>query len=265
MNRLLPWSIAALAVAAFWWSAVAPASSQPAGGSASMVPRTPDGKPDFSGFWQVMNSANEDLRAHHARLDTAAGLSVIEGDEIPYQAWALEKKRENVAKGRDADPESRCFAPGVPRIMYMPHPFQIAPMPDSMAMLFEYTHQMRNIHMNSPHPEGPIEWWMGDSRGRWEGETLVVDVTHLNDETWFDRAGDFHSDALHVVERYTMIDRDHIRYEAMIEDLKVFTRPWKMNMIFYRHIEPNFQLLEYECSTFEDEAAGNLAQPKGAR
>jgi hypothetical protein len=104
--------------------------------------------------------------------------------------------------------------------------------------------------MNSPHLKGPLNWWMGDSRGRWDGDTLVIDANNFNDETWFDRAGNFHSDALHVVERYTLADRDHINYTATIEDPKVFTRPWMMNLVFYRHTEPNFRLLDYECYAF---------------
>jgi hypothetical protein len=119
-----------------------------------------------------------------------------------------------------------------------------------VTFLYEYAHAVRNIFVNTPHIEGQLFWWMGDSRGRWEGDTLVVDVTDFNDETWFDRAGNFHSDALHVVERYTPLDADHITYEATIEDPKVFTRPWKMNMILNRHKEKNFRLLEYECFSF---------------
>ena len=117
-------------------------------------------------------------------------------------------------------------------------------------MLFEYAHAVRNVYMDTPHPEGPIEWWLGDSRGRWEGDTLVVDNVHFNDQTWFDRAGNFHSTELHVVERFTLTDRDHISYTATIDDPKVFTRPWTMRLVLYRHTEPNFQLLDYECYAF---------------
>jgi hypothetical protein len=136
----------------------------------------------------------------------------------------------------------------------MPYPFQIVHSPNQVTILYEYVHAVRHIFMSgSPHPGGHIDWWMGDSRGRWEGDTLVVDVIHFDDRTWFDRAGNFHSDALHVVERYTPIDLDHINYEVTIEDPKVFTRPWKMSMPLYRHKERNFQLLEYECYAFENE------------
>jgi hypothetical protein len=132
-------------------------------------------------------------------------------------------------------------------------------------MAFEYGHATRNIYLNAPHPEGPIEWWMGDSRGRWEGNTLVVDVIHFTGETWFDRAGNYHSPQMHVVERFTLLDPDHMQYEATVEDPNVFSRPWKMQMILYRHTEPNFQILEYDCIAFVDEAAGNLAPPRQSR
>jgi len=227
------------------------AGAQAAGGAPAM-PRTPDGKPDLSGFWQVMNTANFDIQDHIAREGVPAGQGVVEGNEIPYQPWALAKKQENAATRATADPETKCFMPGVPRVMYMPFPFQILITPGLVTILFEYAHNIRYIYTNgSPHPRGPLDWWMGDSRGRWEGDTLVVDVTYFNDQTWFDRAGNFHSDALHVVERYTPIDGDAINYEATIEDPKVFTRPWKMSMILYRHKEKNFRLLEYACDAFD--------------
>jgi hypothetical protein len=139
----------------------------------------------------------------------------------------------------------------------MPFPFQIFQTPTQVTIVYEYLHTVRNIYMNSPHPKGPIEFWMGDSRARWEGDTLVVDVVHFSDKTWFDRAGNFHSEALHVIERYTPIDRDRINYEVTIEDPKVFTRPWKMSMPLYRRAERNIQLLEFECHAYADEAGGN--------
>jgi hypothetical protein len=127
--------------------------------------------------------------------------------------------------------------------------------PIAIEIFYEYTHAVRQVYVDgSRHPPGHIDWWMGDSRGRWEGDTLAVDLVDFNDETWFDRAGNFHSDALHLIERYTLTDPDHIDYDVTIEDPKVFTRPWKMRMPLYRHTEKNFQLLEYECNTFDDEA-----------
>lgn len=223
----------------------------PAFAAAQAIPRAPDGKPDLSGVWQVLNSANSNIEPHSAAKSVPAGQGVIEGDAIPYQPWALEKRKENFQNRATADPESKCYLPGVPRIMYMPYPFQIVQTPKEVTILYEYVHAVRHIYIDGRHPEGPIEWWLGDSRGRWEGDTLVVDVVHFNDQTWFDRAGNFHSDALHVVERYTPIDATHINYEATIEDPKVFTRPWKMSMPLYRRVEPDIQILDYECFVFE--------------
>jgi len=221
---------------------------------ANTMPRTADGKPDLSGVWQVMNTAAWDIQDHNAQKGVPAGLGVVVGNEIPYRPDALTKKRENYANRATADPESKCYLPGVPRIMYMPYPFQIFQAAGMITVLFEYVHATRAIYTNgTPHPPGHIDWWMGDSRGRWEGDTLVVDVVHFNNETWFDRAGNFHSEQLHLVERFTPLDRDHITYDVTVEDPKVFTAPWRMSMVLYRHREPNFQILEYECFAFDSE------------
>ena len=234
-----------------------PVSAQTSGGDmqaseSAGMPRTRDGKPDLSGIWQVLNRANDDLLAHSASAGVPAGLGVVEGNEIPYRPEALEKKQENFANRETRDTEAHCYLPGVPRITYMPFPFQIIQMPEVTTILYEYVHATRYIYTNeSPHPAGPIEWWMGDSRGHWEGDTLVVDSVHFGDQTWFDRTGNFHSSALHVVERYSLVDADHITYEVTIEDPEVFTRSWTMHMILYRHTEPNFQLLDYDCYAFE--------------
>jgi hypothetical protein len=218
------------------------------------LPRTADGKPNLSGIWQVMTTADWDIQDHQARPDAPAGLGVVEGGEIPYQTWALAKKKDNFEKRASADPLSKCYLPGVPRITYTPLPFQILQAEKQVSIFYQYAHAVRFIFANgSKHPEGHIDWWLGDSRGEWQGDTLAVDVIHFNDQTWFDRAGNFHSEVLHVVERYTLTDADHIRYEATIADPKVFTRPWKMSMILYRHKEPNIQLLEHECYGFENE------------
>jgi hypothetical protein len=218
------------------------------------VPRTPDGKPDLSGIWQVINTAAWDIQDHSAQKGVPAGIGVVVGNEIPYKPEALAKKRQNYQNRATADPETKCYLPGVPRVMYTPYPFQIFQKPGQLTMLFEYVHATRYIYTNgTQHPEGHIDWWMGDSRGRWEGDTLVVDVVDFNEDTWFDRAGNFHSDELHVVERFTPLDRDHITYDVTIEDPKVFTAPWRMSMILYRHREANFQLLEYDCFGFDNE------------
>jgi len=224
------------------------AQTSPAGA----IPRAPDGKPDLSGIWQVLHtSAWLDIQDHSAAKGVPAGQGIVVGNELPYKPEALAKRKTNFASRETADPVLKCYLPGVPRITYMPFPFQIFQTPQMVGFLYEYVHAVREVHLNSEHLPGPIEWWMGDSRGKWDGDTLVVDANNFNDQTWFDRAGNFHSDALHVVERYSFIDRDHLNYEATIEDSKVFSRPWTMRLILYRHREPNFQLLDYECHALE--------------
>jgi hypothetical protein len=217
-------------------------------------PRTPDGHPDLQGFWQVLTTAAWDIQDHHAHLGVPAGKGVVEGNDIPYLPAALRKKQSNFENRHTLDPETRCFLPGVPRITYMPFPFQIVQGRDQVTILYEYLHTIRYIYLRGEHPAGPIEWWMGDSRGRWEGNTLVVDVVHFNGDTWFDRAGNHHSEALHVIERYTPLGPDHLAYEATIEDPQVFTRPWKMTMTLYRRQDPGMELLEYECYAYKFEA-----------
>jgi hypothetical protein len=205
--------------------------------------------PDLNGIWQVLVTAAWDIQDHSGELGVPPGQGVVEGNEIPYQPWALAKKQENYANRAKADlTQANCFLPGVPRITYMPFPFEIVQTPTKIAIRYEYAHAVRTIPVDgTSHPEGLPETWMGDSRGRWEGNTLVVDVTNFNDQTWFDHAGNFHSDALHVVERYTPAGPDKIMYEVTIEDPKVFTRPWKMAMPLYRRTEKSMKLLEYEC------------------
>ena len=250
-NRCAGCTIGSIATWAFFSfvSIASAAQGQPA----ASVSRTADGKPDLSGIWQAVNTAAWDIQDHQAQKGVPAGTGVVEGNDIPYQPWAAAKKKENYEKRMAADPEARCYLPGVPRIMYMPYPFQIFQDPEQVVILFEYVHATRDIFMGSEHPPRHIDWWMGDSRGRWEGDTLVVDLVDFNDETWFDRAGNFHSDALHLVERYTPMGPDHIHYEVTVEDPKVFTKPWKMSMTFYRLKEKNLQLLEYECYAFDHE------------
>ncbi len=242
---------AAVAGAALFVCAAALAAQAPPAGPGRPLPRTADGKPDLSGVWQAMTTAHVDIEAHAAARDVPAGLGVVDEGELPYQPAGLPRREENRRTRAARDTEARCFLPGVPRIMYMPFPFQIVQTPRLVLMLFEYANATRHVYMDTPHLKGPIEWWMGDSRGRWEGDALVVSVTHFNDQTWFDRAGNFHSEALQVVERYTMITADHIRYTATITDPKVFTRPWTMSLVLYRHLEQNAQVLDYPCYAFE--------------
>jgi hypothetical protein len=164
----------------------------------------------------------------------------------------LKQKQENGANWLKLDPEIKCYLPGIPRATYLPYPFQIVQTPTNVLMAYEFASASRVIPMNTTSKD-PVDSWMGWSNGRWEGETLVVDVTGFNDQTWFDRAGNFHSEALHVIERYTATSPNTLQYEVTIEDPKVFTRPWKMSMPLYRRVEPNAQLLEYKCVEFVEE------------
>ncbi len=280
-------SLIATGIAAATVSAVVTVSITRTTGQASRPARTADGKPNLSGVWQANNEANWDLQAHQARpgavtqrgvypfayaevpaapvlaLGAAAGvpgsLGVLQGDaQIPYTPEALTRKQENAAHWIDRDPELKCYLPGIPRAMYMPYPFQVTQSSSKIQMAYTFTNAARTIHLDKV--EGPPDdTWMGHSVGRWEGDTLVVDVTNFNDKTWFDRAGNFHSDALHLVERFTPMSPDALRYEVTIEDPKVFTRPWKIAMPIYRRLEPNIQLLEYPCIEFAEEFLyGNL-------
>jgi hypothetical protein len=244
-RRVVP----AFAIAASLLLTVAALAQPPASaGRPYTGPRTADGKPDLSGIWQVINAAHWDLEPHSAADGVPGGLGVVEGDLIPYQPWAAAKKKENYENRATLDPLHKCYLPGVPRITYVPFPFQIAQTPKYVVVSYEYAHAGRIIYTDgSPHPP-PNDFWMGDSRGRWEKDTLVVDVTQFNGRTWFDMAGNFHSDALHVVERYTPLEGGQVmHYEATIEDPKVFTRPWKISMPIYRRAEKNLQLLDYDC------------------
>ena len=219
------------------------------------LPRTAAGKPNLEGIWQASSTAAADLQDHAASFNMLAGQSVVSGGVIPYQPWAAAKKAENFRNRQKADPLNQCFIPGVPRIMYLDFPFQIFQTPQAIAMAFEWSLDYRLIHMDgSRHLDG-IDFWMGDSRGRWDGDTLVVDAANFNDKTWLDMAGDFHSDALHVVERYRMTGPDTIQYEATIQDPKVFTRPWIISISLRRRTDRD-RLFEYVCEAEAEEANG---------
>jgi hypothetical protein len=219
--------------------------------SVDAIPRATSGKPDLSGVWEVLNTAAWDIQPHNADTGIPGGLGVVEGDEIPYQPSALAQKKANFAHRMTDDTDVKCYKPGVPRVTYMPYPFRIVQTPDYVAFLYEYIHITRTVYTNGTmHPDG-IDFWDGDSRGHWDGDALVVDVSDFNDQTWFDKVGDFHSDALHVIERYSFIDKDHLDYEVTIDDPKVFTKSWKMKMPIYRRIEKDVRPLEYDCNAFD--------------
>jgi hypothetical protein len=239
------------------------------------APRTADGKPDLNGIWQAFVTADIDVEDHDAQAGPhpeilgaygawPGGQGIVEGGEIPYKPEALAKKKENAEKRMavnitsddrrhdTGDPELKCFRPGVPRANYMPFPFQLIQSSKSILIAYEFVGALRSINMEAPQ-EAPADSWMGWSNGHWEGDTLVVDTRGFVPYTWFDRAGDYHSDALHVIERYTPLSPYHLMYEATIEDPKVFTRPWKMSFPLYRRMEKNVQLVDFNCVEFVEE------------
>jgi hypothetical protein len=241
------------------------AQAPAAGGQAApayRAPRTADKRPNLNGIWQAMNEANWDIQPHAAGFGRVValgavdavppGMGIVEGGEIPYLPSALAQKRANFEKRLSLDPEIKCYLPGVPRAMYQGRPFQILQSTDVIMMVFEFAGAVRTINMGKP-TEAPADSWMGWSNGRWDGETLVIDSTGFNDLSWFDRAGNFHSDALHVVERITATSPDHLNYEATIEDKNVFSKPWKISMPLYRRKERNAQVMEFKCVEFVEE------------
>jgi len=219
---------------------------------AGEIPRTPEGRPDFSGIWQTLSAADSGLEPHSARRDAPPGPGIVAGGLIPYQDWALKKRDQNFAQRASADPALHCFTPGTPRGIYYPEPFQILQRSTDLTLLFQHSYRARTIHTNgSVHPEGGIGFWFGDSRATWEADTLVVDVADFNEQTWLDSAGNFHGSNLHVVERWRFIDEHTLQYEATLEDPDVYTRPWEITVILHRHREPGFQLIEHTCYTLD--------------
>jgi len=271
--------VATVVVGLSWAGAGAVAIAQttePAATAPYRAPHRPDGHPDLNGVWQVFNTANYDILPHAARAAMAlrpgpngpvpdkpvlalgavgavpAGVGVVEGGAIPYKPKALAKKADNQAHWLERDPEIKCYLPGVPRATYMPHPLQIFQSREALLIAYEYAGAVRNILFQDPGP-APVDSWMGQSVGHWEGDTLVVEVTGQNDSTWFDRAGDFHSDQLRVVERYTPAGPDTLRYEALITDPEVFTHPWTMRMTLYRRVGEDARLQQFKCVEFVEE------------
>jgi hypothetical protein len=224
--------------------------------------RAADGHADLSGIWEALNTANWDLEDHSAQAGPLwqtgaigaepAGQGVVEGGAIPYLPAALAQKKANFDKRRSSDPEAKCYMPGIPRANYMPYPFQIVQSPQGILFVYEFASANRLVNMGKP-VEAVADSWMGTNNGHWEGDTLVVDVTGFNGLAWFDRAGNFASDQLHVIERFTRTDRDHLRYEAIIEDPSVFSRPWTISMPLYRRVDKNAQILEFKCVEFAEE------------
>jgi hypothetical protein len=245
-------------------SACAGTSSQSSTSAApDTLSRAYDGNPDLSGIWQTIGTANWNLEAHGPSAGppqlgvigtTPPGKSVVVGGTIPYQPWALEQRNQNFANRFAQDPETKCYMPGVPRATYLPHPFQILQGTGKIMFVYGFAEASRTVHMDKDEPEpSPIDSWMGRSHGRWEGDTLVVDAAGFNGQAWLDRAGNFASDTLTVVERYTPIGPNALRYEATLTDPAVYTEAWTITMPLYRRLEENAEILEYKCVEYSEE------------
>jgi len=228
-----------------------------------MASRTADGKPDLNGIWQAIGSAHWNIEPHAASFGPVVemashgaipgGLGIVEGGEIPYRPSARAQQQENLQYWLERDPAVKCYMPGVPRATYMPYPFQLVQTPEYVLLAYEFASASRIVYMDRPDFEAPVDSWMGHNIGRWEGETLVIDVTAQMPDTWLDRAGNHHSIALHVEERYTALSENHLMYEATITDVETYTRPWTIKVPLYRRIDENMQLLEYKCVEFAEE------------
>lgn len=244
--------------------------------SASAIPRTPDGKPDFNGIWQVLSTANNNLESAPAKAAfqmvpgdfvpvpapeivamgavgaVPASFSVVEGGNIPYKPEALAQKIQNQESWLSSDPEIKCYMPGVPRATYVPHPFQIFQSNSAFFIAYSFAGAVRNVYLEDPG-EAPLDSWMGQSYGYWDGDTFVVEVTGLDDRTWFDRAGNYHTYKLKVTERYNMVSENVIEYSATIEDSDIYEQPWTISMPIYRRLEAGFELPQFKCVEFVEE------------
>ena len=225
---------------------------------------TPGSRPDLSGIWQTIGSAHWNLESHAASKGLVtetvgafggipAGMSVVDGGTIPYREEALKQRSANKKNWASLDPAVTCYIPGIPRLTYMPFPFQIFQTDTDIFIAYEFGSNSRLIHMDRPGTEAELPSWMGYSLGRWEGSTLVVDVTDQMPDTWFDSAGNYHTEALKVEERYTLTGPNHIQYVATIDDPQIFTRPWKITIPLYRRMDPSARILEFKCVEFAED------------
>jgi hypothetical protein len=225
------------------------------------LPRLADGKPNLSGVWQALTSANWNVLTHGASagppeygalLATPPGYGIVDGDKIPYLPAAAEQQRRNYENRFKEDPELKCFMPGVPRANYMPYPLQIFHSGNRMLIAYQFAGTARIINFGTPQPSA-IDSWMGVSNARWDGDTLVVEVSGFNGQAWLDRAGNHASSALRVVERYTPVGSDSIDYSATLEDPQTFSAPWSMRFRLYRNPDPRAHLMEFKCVPFTEE------------
>jgi hypothetical protein len=243
-----------------------PAAAAPQRGQQPAArPARVGGHPNFNGVWQALNSANWNLEAHSAsgislawQLGAIAsippGKSALKGGgTIPYKPEALKQRDENRAKWPEGDNEAKCFMLGIPRYTYHSVPFQISQGDVDIQMVYPFAAGNRFVHMrDKDHETDPVDSWMGRSNGHWEGDVLVIVTTDLIGDSRLDRAGNFHSNKLKVIERFQLVDSTHILYEATLDDPQTYTRPWTIAMPLYRLIDENAQALEYKCVPFAD-------------
>ncbi len=248
-------------------AALLAASLAAAGAAAAQdgeFPRTPSGRPDFSGIWQALGSAHYDIEPRAARRGPyerefgalsafPAGLGIVEGGRIPYTEPARRLRDENRADAINRDPLAKCYMPGVPRANYLPFPFQIVQSTDVILIAYEFAESNRIVYVDQPEVVSQVDAWMGHSNAHWEGDTLVIRVTGQVPDTWFDRSGNHHGEGMVVEERWTPAGPNHIDYSAVITDPGTFTRPWTVRFPLYRRVEENMQLLEFKCAEFSEE------------
>ena len=227
----------------------APLGAQPS--AERPAPRTADGKPDMSGIWvatgAILLFEGEEAFAAARADDAAAGRPPgNSGQTPPYNPEAEAQRQYFLGRQGIDDPMARCLLTGVPRIKFRPLPFEIVQLPDRVIMLYEIHHAFRIIPTDGrPPPEDAEPSYLGESVARWDGDTLVVDVTSFNDKTWLTGVGTFHTEALRVTERYTRDSFETIRYEATMEDPAVLTRPFTVRETF--RLRPDERIREYEC------------------
>jgi hypothetical protein len=241
----------ALAIVASIAATAVDAAAQPTNGASFSPGRLWDGKtPDFRGIWQARGTAYVNIEGHRGERGVPAAASIVvdpPDGKIPYRPDALARRDDNYRARRTADPSLKCFQAGVPRATYLPTPLQILQSPGNFAIVYQDNHAFRVFHPDDrPHFDA-ADWWMGDTRYRWEDDTLVADVVALTDQLWLDQAGNFHSTEFHVVERYRMTDADTLEYEARIEDPAVYSRPWTLKTLLRRVKERGARIIEDEC------------------
>jgi hypothetical protein len=233
--------------------------------AASAAQERINGRPNLNGIWRAAGSAHWNLEDHSAeKLDKfwplgslaaiPAGMSVVEGGTIPYRPEALARREENRAGWPATDPEAACYLPGIPRANYMPYPFQIVQGDSDIIFVYSFASANRVVHFEDIRTldEVPVDLWMGWSNGAWDGDTLEVEVIANDDRTWLDRAGNYHSSAMTVTERFSLIDENHMQYSATIDDPNVFTRPWTISLPLYRIIDEDAELLDFKCVEFAE-------------